>query len=217
MSGGPSGIPANLWSNVVSGDFNGDGKLDIAYSLTGLPLPAPGTAGPGLYVQYGNGDGTFQAPVAIAASSANAPGNNTFYGESVVGDFNGDGIADIANIDAAYDDTLLGQPSACPFTVGLNDASSNVAFGQVAAGFFKENRTSQQDLVFQEGNGFAGNFVAYINKQEGRERTLRRRFLRSGLLRHFIPAQFCSPTSMATAMAIWLSCTTMPTMRRSQL
>ena len=40
-SGGPSGIPANMWSNILSGDFNGDGKLDIVYSLTGLPQPRP--------------------------------------------------------------------------------------------------------------------------------------------------------------------------------
>ena len=63
-STGPSGIAPNLWSNILSGDFNGDGKLDLAYSLTGNPLPAPGT-GSGLYVQYGKGDGTFQAPVAV--------------------------------------------------------------------------------------------------------------------------------------------------------
>ena len=169
LSGGPSGIPATLWSNLVSGDFNGDGNLDIAYSLTGLPLPAQGAgAGPGLYVQYGNGDGTFQNPTVISSSSANAPANNTFYGESIVGDFNGDGVADIANIDGVYDDTLLGQQAGGnPFTVGLNTPSSNIAFGQVAVGFLKTGRTSEQDLVFQEGNGFSGNFVAYVNNQDG--------------------------------------------------
>ncbi len=164
LSGGPSGIPGNLWSNIVSGDFNGDGNLDIAYSLTGLPLPAQG-AGLGLYVQYGNGDGTFQNPTAISSSSANAPASNTFYGESTVGDFNGDLVEDIANIDAEYDDTLLGQRTGInPFTVGLNQqASNNTAFNQVAAGFFKEGRTSQQDLVFQQG----ASFIPYKNAQDG--------------------------------------------------
>jgi hypothetical protein len=163
-SGGPSGLPGNLWSNMVSGDFNGDGNLDIAYSLTGLPLPAQGAgAGPGLYVQYGNGDGTFQNPTAISSSSANAPANNTFYGESTVGDFNGDSVEDIANIDAGYDDTLLGQRSGNPFTVGLNQPASNTAFNQVAAGFFKTGRASQQDLIFQQG----AHFIPYVNKQDG--------------------------------------------------
>ena len=164
LSGGPSGIPTNLWSNIVSGDFNGDGNLDIAYSLTRLPLPAQGAgAGPGLYVQYGNGDGTFQNPTAISSSSANAPANNTFYGESTVGDFNGDSVEDIANIDAGYDDTLLGQRSGNPFTVGLNQPASNTAFNQVAAGFFKTGRASQQDLIFQQG----AHFIPYVNKQDG--------------------------------------------------
>jgi hypothetical protein len=163
--GGHSGIPGNLWSKIVSGDFNGDGNLDIVYSLTGLPLPAQGAgAGPGLYVQYGNGDGTFQNPTAISSSSANAPANNTFYGESTVGDFNGDSATDIANIDAGYDDTLLGQRSGNPFTVGLNQqASNNTAFNQVAAGFFKVNRANKQDLIFQQGV----NFIPYLNNGSG--------------------------------------------------
>jgi Bacterial Ig-like domain (group 3)/FG-GAP-like repeat len=163
-SGGTSGVLPNLWSNVVSGDFNGDGIPDIAYSLTGLPLPAPNT-GVGLYVQYGKGDGTFAAPVAVTTSSANVPSNNTFFGTSAVGDFNGDNIADLANIDAAYDDTLLGQNSSVPFSVGLlQPASNNANFNQVAAGFFKANRLAKQDLIFQQG----GNLVPYVNSGDGK-------------------------------------------------
>jgi len=157
------GIPANLWSNLVSGDFNGDGKLDIAYSLTGQPLPGPASgAGPGLYVQYGKGDGTFAAPVAVSPSAAGAPAANTFYGESAVGDFNGDGIADIANIDAGYDDTLLGLITNS-FKLGLNATPANTIFNRVAAGFFKVNRGNQQDLIFQQG----ANFIPYKNAQDG--------------------------------------------------
>ena len=158
----PLGPPANLWSNLVSGDFNGDGNLDVAYSLTGLPLPGAGS-GPGLYMQYGNGDGTFAAPFAVTPSLVGAPGGNTFYGESTVGDFNGDGIADIANIDAGYDDTLLGLRSGNPFAVGLNQPTSNTAFNQVAAGFFKVNRSNKQDLIFQQGV----NFIPYLNSGNG--------------------------------------------------
>ena len=165
----PSGIQTGLWSNILSGDFNGDGKTDLAYSLTGYPLPAPGTTSiPGLYVQLGNGDGTFAAPVAITSSSAGAQSSNTFYGESVVGQFDGNATDDIANIDAGHDDTLLGQFNSGPiFSVGLNQpVSGNTNFNQVAAGFFKAGVTNknQQDLVFQNGT----KLVPYKNTINGK-------------------------------------------------
>jgi hypothetical protein len=160
-SGGPSGVPAGLWSRILQGDFNGDGKLDIAYSLTGLPLP---TTGPGLYVQYGNGDGTFQAPVAVAP--AGASNSNTFYGGSAVGDFNGDGNTDIANVDANYLDTLLGQ-KAGGFILGMNLAASNGSLSPVAAGFFKTGRINKQDLIVQQGTSL----IPYLNGGDGKNFT----------------------------------------------
>lgn len=157
--GVPSSVPAGVWSNVAAGDFFGLGNLDILYSLTGLPLPAPGTsANPsGTYFQIGDGDGTFQPPAYV---SFGQPANNNFYGESTVADFNGDSVADIANVDALYDDVVLGRT----FTFGLNQAvSGNTRFNQVAAGFFKTNRTSKQDVVFQQGSAL----IPYVNNGSG--------------------------------------------------
>jgi len=158
----PSGIASNLWPNIVAGDFKGDGKLDIAYTLTGLPLP---TTGVGLYVQYGNGDGTFQAPLAVAPS---VPSNNTFYGASVVGDFNGDQITDIANVDASYVDTLLGQNTG-GFSLGLNQAASGTSSNLVAAGYFAAKsggvtKTTKQDLVALQG----ASLIPYLNSGGGK-------------------------------------------------
>ena len=159
----PSGIPNGLWPNILSGDFNGDEVADLAYSLTGTP---GSYSGPGLYVQYGVGDGTFAAPVAV---SAGQPSGNHFYGESAVGYFDKSGNAGIANIDASYDDTLLGLSTGAstgvPFSVGLNQPESNTNFNQVAAGYFKTvvGQTGNQDLVFQHG----ANLVPYVNSGDG--------------------------------------------------
>ena len=58
--------------SLVLADFNGDGKLDVASSGNSLLL--------------GNGDGTFQAPIALGPSSP----------DLAAGDFNGDGKPDLA-------------------------------------------------------------------------------------------------------------------------
>jgi hypothetical protein len=76
------------WSLAV-GDFNGDGIPDLVVAISeGLPsLPNVVPSG-SVAVLLGNGDGTFQAAAKYAADL-----NPTSVG---VGDFNGDGILDLA-------------------------------------------------------------------------------------------------------------------------
>ena len=66
--------------SLVVGDFNGDGRPDIAVVSWG-----------GIAVALGNGDGTFGAPITSSVAFTN--GNI-----AIVGDFNGDGDLDIAGV-----------------------------------------------------------------------------------------------------------------------
>jgi hypothetical protein len=68
-----------LIEDIVTGDFNGDGCQDLAFSLFGTNA---------ILVALGNGDGTFQAPVS--SSVYDQPTG------MAVGDFNQDGIPDLA-------------------------------------------------------------------------------------------------------------------------
>jgi hypothetical protein len=78
-----NGITLPFYSGLVeTGDFNGDGKLDVAI--------APQTSTGGVYVFLGNGDGTFQN-----ALISNVGTLSTFGG---VGDFNGDGKLDLMGV-----------------------------------------------------------------------------------------------------------------------
>ena len=63
-------------TGLVAGDFNSDGKLDLV---------ATDSVG-GTFILIGNGDGTFQTPIAIASSN---------YSAVAAGDFNGDGKLDL--------------------------------------------------------------------------------------------------------------------------
>jgi len=95
---------------IVTADFNGDGKLDVAVAAY---------EGNELYILLGNGDGTFGTPTTITV------GNDP--NAIVAGDFNNDGKLDLA-IANGGDNTvtlLLGngdgtftQASASPYPVG---------------------------------------------------------------------------------------------------
>ena len=87
----PTGDPDS--TAVVAGDFNGDGKLDLAVANGNCALPSPedvpvcGTGSVGILL--GNGDGSFQAAVRFSTVDA-------FAFTLTTGDFNGDGRLDLA-------------------------------------------------------------------------------------------------------------------------
>ena len=76
------------WESINGGvpvDLNGDGKVDLVISGG----PAGLRPGAGIGICFGNGDGTFQAPILYSA------GTDVAVANPVVGDFNGDGIPDV--------------------------------------------------------------------------------------------------------------------------
>jgi hypothetical protein len=72
---------------IASGDVNGDGKVDLIATAAGTEGLGIGNA---VFVLLGNGNGTFQAPSHFTYATTATPDG------VVVGDFNGDGKADLA-------------------------------------------------------------------------------------------------------------------------
>jgi len=143
---------------VLVGDFNGDGKLDLAV-LDNNQVP-------GVSILLGNDDGTFQNPVAYQV------GENPRVG--MVADFNGDGKLDLAV--ANYTDSdisiLLGNGGGS-FQAPVNypvGANPNVLWGADL------NRDGKLDLVTanQGGNSVSvllgngdGTFQAHTDYSAG--------------------------------------------------
>jgi hypothetical protein len=97
---------------VAVGDFDGDGKLDIAGRIVGF-IPSLTK----FLIYPGNGDGTFAQAITFP-----------YPGHVVVGaDLNGDGLADLIALDAANNsiDVLLNATPAFSMTASTNTLTAN--------------------------------------------------------------------------------------------
>ncbi len=130
-----------LLNGLVSGDFNGDGRLDLVSASSNTAQ---------LSFFGGVGDGTFQQPVAT---------NLSFVPDFLVaGKFNGDGIMDVAAAtNTGIIQVLYGTPSGT-FQAGPVFASGS-AISACAAGDLDHNGFS--DLVV--GNGVAHTVTVFLN------------------------------------------------------
>jgi hypothetical protein len=97
----PVNIPVPLHpESIAVADFNGDGKPDLAVTTI------DSTNQCALNILLGNGDGTFQP---VAAYPANSCYYSDFSGFLVTGDFNGDGLADLAVASGSGIELFLGN------------------------------------------------------------------------------------------------------------
>jgi len=95
--GSPVTASAYIPVGLVTGDFNGDGRLDLAETNWGFNPSteiSPGSAfGMAVRVMLGNGDGTF---TVLNGGCCGFNDGGTEPQGLVMGDFNGDGILDLA-------------------------------------------------------------------------------------------------------------------------
>ncbi len=167
------GASDNFYGNLVSADFNGDGKIDIASQLNRYDESDGGTSGV-LGVDFGTVEHAFAPtrtlyPVPFANS------------DLVAGDFDGDGRPDIAAI--GYDFILpspieLGLPIPVPadFTIAvlLNTGAGTLAapvlyptsrsLSQLSVGDFDGD--GHLDLAALDNSSTSG-FVVYFNQGGG--------------------------------------------------
>lgn len=153
----PTTFPAGTFTaSVAVGDFNGDGKQDLAVGNN-----------TGVATLTGNGSGGFSAPTNFNT------GSSPYHYGIAVGDFNGDGKQDlvVANYYGATVSILLGDgtgsfSSPTDFFVGTNPAS--VAVGDFNGDFKQDLAVGKpgSSIAILFGDG-AGNFSAPSNVDAG--------------------------------------------------
>jgi hypothetical protein len=148
----------NYPGNIVLGDLDGDGKLDLVVTVGDT------TNGTGLAAAKGNGDGTFQTAILFSTTQMqNIALNQPLPGDVKMGDINGDGKLDLVysnmssgnNADYGTIGILYNTGSA--FGTGMFSTPVEYAAGSVvySLALADVNQDGATDVVMAD-NYFAG-------------------------------------------------------------
>jgi len=156
----PSGVQS--YPTMIGGDFNGDGKSDLAV------LSYDGYSTSYITVLLGNGDGTFGTPITGVVYSQPATGGDVILGTLAAADFNGDGKLDLAvvgdYVSSGGVTILLGNGNGT-FTAAGPNLDPNGDFALIATGDF--NGDGIPDLVTPNYFEFGGSPTIFLGKGDG--------------------------------------------------
>jgi hypothetical protein len=139
---------------VAFGDLNGDGKLDMAVSMTNGPV-----YGGSLVVALGNGNGTFQTPIAYPSSTQLGGLGYSRPANLQMADFNADGKMDLVYLN--YDFGTVGVM----FGLGDGTFSNPVEFptGGYVWGMTLADVNNDGAVDVITGNDYAGGVSVVLN------------------------------------------------------
>lgn len=150
-------MPQQGANSFITADFNGDGRLDLA------AVSGPTSNGGPMYllVWYGNGNGTFQAPIKYVLSELNA------Y-NVVSGEFFGDGHPDIAvgELNGVID-LFRNQGSSFVFdkSINLGTGSGSEVYSLTSGDL---NGTGVSEIAASAEGGSASSGEAYVLWNDGK-------------------------------------------------